>query len=418
MSISDEETTFAGSFFYVAPPFRGFAGHYFNYAHGLSQACRERGHPFLALGASRISGEPGFPGDLSFQPLFHEPGALYLGGIRIPGLGRLRNYLFFLRSLKALQRDPRFGPGAHCLFEEPRQFDIAATRQWLGSLDRKTCPRLGFLFRYGLKSADGSKWLPMRDAHLPILQTLEAASGQLPITLLSDSHIVADHVRQLTILPVKVIPVHFEIPTEEVYGMQAHSHPGIVHFYLPGIAAKTKGTLLLAEALRLLKDTPAMTSIRFTIPFYPIPHPDPAVDETRAAVESLRLPNVEILYQGASREEYYDRLLRADIILTPYDPDRYQATSGPFAEAVALGKPVIASASTWMSAMLAQGQGAGLTFAFGDARALAETIVLASSQLPELSYAAQTVRSSWREKNGPRAILKTILDNDRQLPWA
>jgi hypothetical protein len=406
------QNSFKGSFFYVAPPFCGVAGHYFNYAHGLFQACRESGIPFLAIGASRIAGEPDFPGELPFQPLFHEPGALCVRGIRIRGLGRLRNYLLFRRSLKELQRHPGFGPGAFCLVEEPRLFNIAATTRWLGSLNRDKCPRLGFLFRYGLRSADGFRWLPMRDAHLPMLKTLEAAARRLPITLLSDSHIVAAHLRELTSLSIRVIPVHFEIPTEGVTGIPAQTHPGVVHFYMPGVAAKTKGTSLLVEALRILKNAPAMARMRFTIPFYPIPNANPEMDEARAVVESLRLPNVEILYQGLGREEYYDRLLRADVILTPYDPDRYQATSGPFAEALALGKPVVTSGNTWMSAMLNLGHGAGLTFRFGDARGLADTLVLASSRLPELSHSARLARSSWREKNGSEAILDAIFKNN------
>ena len=397
-------------FFYLAPPFHGFAAHYYNYAHGLFQACREQEITFLALGATHASLDPGFPGDLPFRPLFHAPGPFCLAGIRVRGLGRLRNFLFSYRSLKILQNLPGFGPNAFCLIEEPRLFDVASTKHWLGSLDPGRCPRLGFLFRYGLRSADKTKWLPMREAHTPILEALEKASEQLPVLIFSDSHLVAEHLRKLTKLPVQVIPVHFDLPGEGS-ATWIRNTPETVHFYIPGIAATTKGTTLLVQTLQLLKDDPGMKLMRFTIPFYPIPHPEPAVDQTRKILEALHLPNVEILYESLTRIEYYSRLALADVILTPYEPDRYQATSGPFAEALAIGKPVIVSDNTWMSAMLEKGCGAGLTFPFADSQSLAKTLLLALRGFDELSRSAQLKKQDWIEKNGAQPLLQSIRKN-------
>jgi len=403
--MSARQNGLKSNFFYVAPPFNGFAGHYFNYAHGLAHACQDRGISFLAVGARQIEHNSCFPGDLPFLSLFDEPGPLFLAGLRIRGLGKFRNRLLWSRALRDLTALPGFNAEAFCLVEEPRLFSVGALSQWLQGLPDNRSPSFGFLFRYGLKSADGLRWLTSKDPHAVILK--ELAETKKKIFILSDSHLVAQHLRELTKLPVQVIPLHIEVPDSN-RGYSVDDHKDQVHFYIPGIAANTKGTPLLINALRLLKDNLPMASMRFTIPLYPTPHPNPEVDTGRAILETLRLPNVEILYHSLGRNEYYERLCGADVVLTPYEPDRYQATSGPFAEALALGKPVICSKHTWMSAMLDEGYGAGLTFPFGDVHSLAESLIIATRDFKELALRASLSQASWCARNGSRAILDAL----------
>ena len=396
------------NFFYLAPPFDSFSGHYYNYAHGLFHACQKLGISFLALGAAKARLGMQFPGNLPFRPLFHEPGPFRIGKVRVRSLGRPRNFLLSYKTLRTVQKLPGFEQDAFCLIEEPRLFDTTTLQFWLQGLKHSNCPTLSFLFRYGLRSADGARWLPMRDSHHAILKVLDIASKTLPVRILSDSHLVAEHLRELTAMPVEVIPTHFYLPGE-MPSASVPTNPDIIQFYIPGSAAVTKGTPLLVRALEILKNDPAFKSMHFTIPFYTGPFTIPEVDESLKLLQSLALSNVTILHDGLGQDEYYQRLYRSDLILTPYDPERYQATSGPFAEAMALGKPVITSGRTWMSAMLEKGHGAGLVFSFADARALASVLKEAVSRFDELSRLAGSRKTKWIQSNGPDAILRILI---------
>jgi glycosyltransferase involved in cell wall biosynthesis len=248
----------------------------------------------------------------------------------------------------------------------------------------------------------------MRDEHYPVLRVLEKEGKRLPVSIVTDSHLVAEHLKELTTLPVRVIPTHFQIPETRGSLKLLENHEQ-VHFYLPGIYSVTKGVPFLIQALQRLKGDPVMESMRFTIPFYPEPKKGSAMIQTMELLESLYLSQVEVLSHELDQEEYYRRISAADVILSPYDPDRYQSTSGPFAEALAFGKPVITSEKTWMSAMLERGYGAGLTFPFGDAAGLAEALRRMVGDFKELSGKAQASKEAWIETNGSQAILRELL---------
>ena len=58
----------------------------------------------------------------------------------------------------------------------------------------------------------------------------------------------------------------------------------------------------------------------------------------------IRLPG------ALSSQDYLSQLLSADVILLPYDEETYRLkTSGIFIEAIAVGKPVLVTAGTWMA---------------------------------------------------------------------
>lgn len=51
-----------------------------------------------------------------------------------------------------------------------------------------------------------------------------------------------------------------------------------------------------------------------------------------------------------TEKEYFDALFRADVILLPYDPEKYKwRTSGPFVEAVVAGKMPLVKEGTWQA---------------------------------------------------------------------
>ena len=82
--------------------------------------------------------------------------------------------------------------------------------------------------------------------------------------------------------------------------------------------------------------------------------------------------------------------------------------SGPFVEALALGKPVVVTEDTWMSAQLAR-FGAGLTVRDRDPEDLARAICAARDGYEHLAEQASARQESWIAYHNPDNFVKELL---------
>lgn len=86
-----------------------------------------------------------------------------------------------------------------------------------------------------------------------------------------------------------------------------------------------------------------------------VPGGEPAAAAARAQLERLPRDQVRLLNDPMTSADYRALLLDADVVVLPYDRDDYYArSSGIFAEALAIGKPVVVPAGTWMAAELSR----------------------------------------------------------------
>ena len=137
------------------------------------------------------------------------------------------------------------------------------------------------------------------------------------------------------------------------------------------------------------------------------------LEEAKRVGEALRDcgNNGVQLYAGRlSATAYHQRLETVDILLLPYQQDRYvMRSSGIFAEAVAYGLVTVAPAGTWMADQLAAGWGAGETYSEPSVEAIASALVQASDNCATLKEAATGRREEWRRRQSTLALLDHIL---------
>jgi hypothetical protein len=141
------------------------------------------------------------------------------------------------------------------------------------------------------------------------------------------------------------------------------------------------------------------------------------LDEAKRVGEALRDcgdKGVQLYAGRLSPAAYRQRLETVDILLLPYQRDRYvMRTSGIFAEAAAYGLVTVVPAGTWMADQLADGWGAGETFAETSVEAPVEAIVSAlvkaSDNCAPLKQAAGMGREEWRRRQSTPALLDHIL---------
>jgi glycosyltransferase involved in cell wall biosynthesis len=133
--------------------------------------------------------------------------------------------------------------------------------------------------------------------------------------------------------------------------------------------------------------------------------------ESQAADQLERLPDVVKVVRGSLRTaEYHKLFAKTSIILLPYDHARYAyGTSGTFAEAMAAGKPAIATSNTWMTDESRRLGGAVYGIERPDVAAVLAAIESMLENLPALQDEAEHAASAWRAEHNEQKLIECLL---------
>ncbi|MDH7571485.1 MAG: glycosyltransferase, partial [Armatimonadota bacterium] len=383
-------------------------GHFYEYAHCLYVVATERGHRFLCLAhrdaeASRLGGLPVQP---VFRYTFFEQ---FERRSRIaPWLDPFRNNLLFYRDLK---RALRGLTGPECVLFMPTlsHNELMAWGWWLMQQKTHTAPSLVLLIRGNYYyELDTGRWNRAAMWARAGFRLLERAARGRTVRIATDSDRLAEIYRSLTRLPVEVFPIphtrgesggHASAPDEE--------GPRPRRLVLLGSARSEKGFVTLVEALRLL--APDLQAGAMEVVLQCNVNGDEPVQRAREQLESWHLPNVTLVKNALSAEEYYQLLDNSDIVLIPYRLGDYQArTSGVLAEAFAAGKAVVTTEGTWMAAQVAQG-GGGVLCRDGDAADLARAMREAVHRYPELRAEVLRRQPAWVAFHNPHTLYDLLM---------
>ncbi|HEX7450068.1 MAG TPA: glycosyltransferase [Pirellulales bacterium] len=127
------------------------------------------------------------------------------------------------------------------------------------------------------------------------------------------------------------------------------------------------------------------------------------------------IESVELLGLDAplTPEDYYALVSRADVVLLPYERNRYRAcSSGTLAEALAGGRPVVAPARSWMSAQLPPGAGE----VFYDEASFCDAVERLIEHYDEYRARAEAHAAAWRAKHSPDALVAALVGAAQSEP--
>lgn len=151
-------------------------------------------------------------------------------------------------------------------------------------------------------------------------------------------------------VPFTTLPIPFD-QTVLIERMARRRRPGpLVVTYL-GDARLEKGFAGIPAAVASLWDAYVLTGkVRFVIQSnFNVPDGEPGMLQAVQKLAQYPPSMVEIIDRPMQGDVYAERLASADIVIIPYDAARYRArSSGILVEAMAAGKPVVASRGTWM----------------------------------------------------------------------
>src|SRR5262249_29878235 len=119
-------------------------------------------------------------------------------------------------------------------------------------------------------------------------------------------------------------------------------------------------------------------------------------------------PNVTLLRDAITEARYNELLLSADLILLPYQVDRYIArTSGILAEAICAGVPAIVPQGTWLADQVRR-HGAGIVYQSLDPEGPSGAVAEALSTLDVLRCRAEDRRTAYVHFHRPSRLAEFV----------
>ncbi len=175
-----------------------------------------------------------------------------------------------------------------------------------------------------------------------------------------------------------------------------------LQFCYPGNVQKAKGFDVLVDALNKTDLDAGHFKIRTFISYLQ--------KELQAWINDLpKHPNVEIIGGSLSTDEYSKLLQDADVILLPYRAADFGGrTSGIYADAIILEKPVVITRETW-GGNYTEKYGNGIGFSDGNAEEMQNAIRQIIKEYPQRKQAAIKAKKQWLEENGIAAFCKELL---------
>ena len=387
----------------AAPWLRGFEGHFFNYTRSVQAGAQELGLDFRVLGGN--DPRPEIAHALPFTGVFRP-----LPSARPTGWGALVrpvvNYTRVAADLDGIDRRA-LTPEWLLFVETTYHSHLVAWVRWLRRFDPARAPRVAFMLRYDYRDAERGAWRRTAAVMRLALARLRGLTDRQEIRLVTDSAILAREYAELTPLAVTELPIPH---TTWLDG--APSPPksdGPLRVVAPGRSMVTKGLDVLVEAIEELHATGELSRFHFTLQDYAAAFREPEVTALISRLRRLGSPQVRIVDQPLSESEYYELLAGADLVALPFRRSVYAAsTSGGFVEALAMGKPVVVTAGTWMSAELERA-GAVLTCADRSGPDLARALRVARTSRASLTSRAIAERPAWLAYHNPRSFVTRLL---------
>jgi glycosyltransferase involved in cell wall biosynthesis len=382
------------AFCIVDPTLKNLVGHYFAYDAAVAHAASQSGYVPLILAHRQVEREVAT--QVGVEPVFAED--MWGSRRHVTSIGRTlaklpANFLFlFTLIARARRLPPRSVVFVHSFID----------RQILGlALLPLLLRKRSFAYVYLLRYQPDFYRSAVASCSFHLLERIAERCG---VRLATDSERLRDLLEELTTLPIEVLPIpHVPPDTSDV--PRPSDRARRCRLVSLGSARDEKGIYEILDAIRILHRDGLGEAFEFVLQCNDT---TPEVARAITAFRAERLPYCELLTETLDAEAYYRQLHRADIVLLPYWRSIYTArTSGVFMEALAAGKPVIATRDSWMSDQLSA-NGAGVLCDDRNATVLARAMRQAATDLVPLSERARENRGRWLAQHNPQALVQAI----------
>lgn len=387
-------------FLVIDPALKTGAGHYAEYIRALQPAIEATGYslrvaiPRSASSADRL----GFEADRILTADFDTT---------VAWIPRFRSFADLLRTTIRFRADLRsvlglFTDTCLTLFVPTVDQRFLIAWWWWSLWPHPNVTNVTLLLRYSF--ADGESWRAEARWASLAFWLFRHTRCQVPIRMVTDSDRLAAEYVALGAPAMSTIGIPH---TAEGSPPKRNDDRVSIRYVTLGDVRPEKGFELVASAIRLAIDT-GIRNVEFVLHAYAISEEDARARDR--AVSELPPDRVRMVTGLLPRAEYLELLQAADVVILPYSRSSYRSrTSGPFVEAVGLGRPVIVTSGTWMSDQL-EALGSGVTFSDGDAQDLVRAIVEVRDRYADFRNRAEQARETWLRRHSAATVVAELLD--------
>lgn len=325
---------------------------------------------------------------------------------------QLEYAMLFKRDLERLLAVAGVEPDDHVLLGTAHAREMLAVQLVVKRLGAERSPNFHLEFRHALFNGEPvqEEYEPSPNVrmHRAFFSLYEQGGRSQRIKFYADTEELAGDYGRLSQSPFGVLPIPFR--SEMIASPRAPAQA--LRLAYIGEARDEKGFHWLPKLIdRLMDDCVRPGRVRFLLQAnVSAPQHNPCSNQALERLRRYPPEQVELfgLEAPLEPEQYYSLVSRADIVLLPYDRDRYRAcSSGTLAEAIAGGRPVVVPASSWMSSQVPLGAGE----TFHDF----ESFVAATRRLIDdydrYKARAEACRADWLARHSPDRLVETIMDD-------
>lgn len=384
--------------FVVDPVRHDRRGHHWHFAEGALREAADKGFAVRFFVARSAAGRT-MPGP-GFHPVFRHGLYRPVTGDRSESLEtdyRLGRIAFRDDLLACAPFDP--GPRDLILVPTASFRNVGGLAEWRAATGNRT--PLAFLFHNILP--EGTAIAPGSSAETVarhVGEALRSAGSAAPVRVGATNPALATQLADAFEIDVPVLPLpHWyalEPPSEEP--VHRPRDPDTVSIAFLGELRRDKGGHLLPSIAGLMRQNNERLRLVAQAGF--------AEDALMAPLQALaRQGHIDLVARHLTNPEFARFIRDSPLMLLPYQRERYVSRiSGPFAFAVAAGRPCIVPDGTWMSGEIEAGRAAGIVYTSETPEAIADAIGRAADNLPALAAAATERAAIWRQNDGTALI--------------
>ncbi|HYM59280.1 MAG TPA: glycosyltransferase [Thermoanaerobaculia bacterium] len=370
----------------------GLTSHHFNEAHGFMEEFDRRGKQFVLLVNAHAPAQ--IVAELKAHAVLDDP------TFRMEWSFEERSRRFVKMLHKEVDR--RLNADDCVLITIATQLEAYALTRWLAEMPRRKKPWIVILFvsdRWNRSTRDEYERQIAEFRKLNAAIASLAAEDARRMIFFAVTAPLAEELTALLGTSVDIAPMPLPYGDPHLY------RPATPQSRLPRVAIlggtrPEKGSYLIPEIIRACR---SHVQVEFLVHLTNNTMTPEAFEKlARIAGE----PHVTVISEPMTLPEYNAALHSATVALFPYEVTPYKKrTSGVFAEAVAFGKPVVATRGTWMAAQIEAGRAAGTIFDELQPDSIAQAIARCVADLESLQESAQALSSAWRAANSLSAFV-------------
>lgn len=300
-----------------------------------------------------------------------------------------------------------FSPDDVVIFNTFRHWGLRGIVRWLEKLGPERAPFVAIVLHYTSYSLPEMDEIDNHKFYREAFSYIEESPVRQKIVMMADSEGLIDEFRTISNLDFLLAPIPHAPNARSESGQKYFPQNVPLNISYLGEAREPKGFQFLPFAINGIERSPWAGHVHFHIQNF---CKTPNEQYYLRAMGKMAKNHATFYPKQFGDAEYKAFLEMSDIILIPYIfAFYYVQTSGVYAEAASMGKPVVVPMGTWMASQVKQ-FGGGRLFPPGDVQGFLDACLDVVSNFKNIRIEAMDASKKWNAIHNADRMIDLILE--------